>query len=147
MSNLLKFINLPPREKTLFFQAVYYLLVFRIRLALTPPKILFAEVAKTSGAVVAHQPCCVPPVRIARIINQVSRFVPYSTCLSKALAGSVLFARNDCAADLHIGVLINDNRQLEAHAWLSYDGKIVIGNMPDLGLYQELPLKSKEDTL
>ena len=147
MSNLLKFINLPPSEKALLFQAVYYLLVFRIKLVHIPPKILFEEIAKTSGAPVAHQSCCVPPTRIPGIILQASRFVPYSTCLSKALAGSVLFARNHCTADLHIGVLINDKRQLEAHAWLSYDGKVVIGNLPDLGLFKELPLKSKEDKL
>ncbi len=146
MNYLYKFFKMPSSEKALFIQAVYYLLVFRIKLVHTPPKILFAKVAKASSLVMKRPP---PPVisagRIAGIIDQASRFLPYTTCLSKALAASVLFAQNSYMADLHIGVLINKRRQLQAHAWLSHDGNIVLGNLPDLALYQELPLELNGD--
>ncbi len=147
MNNLLKFIKLPLREKVLFFQAAYYLLIFRNKLVQSPPKILFTKVAKAATVAKTQQSPCPPLGRIAGIINQASRIVPYSTCLSKALAASVLFVQNFYAVDLHIDVLINEKRQLEAHAWLSHNGKIVLGNLPNLGLYQELPLKSQMDTL
>jgi hypothetical protein len=149
MSSLLSFINLPIKEKELFFQAIYFLIVFRIKLARTPPKNLFAEIA-AEPSFDGREICLsgyVLPSRIVRIINQASRFVPYTTCLSKALVGSVLFSKNCCKSGLHIGVFVNEKRKLEAHAWLSYDGRIVIGDLPDLSKYQELPLMLQESEL
>jgi hypothetical protein len=145
MNDLLKLVKLPLREKILFFQAIYFLLLFRCKLLYTPPKSLFRQVANAESALKTQQSLRVPPNRITRIVIQASRIIPYSTCLSKALAASVLFAKNCYAADLHIGVFLNEERQLKAHAWLSHQGKIVLGDLPGLGLYQELPLKSQRN--
>ena len=147
MNNLLKFIELPFREKVLFFQATYSLLVFLIKLVYAPSKILFTKVAKAANVSVDQQSPRLPPSRIATMINQASCIVPYLTCLSKALAASALFTKNCYSADLHIGVFIDEKRPLEAHAWLSHKGEIVLGNLPNLGVCQELPLKSHGDTL
>lgn len=146
MNYLHKIFKLPSREKALFIQAVYYLLVFRIKLVHTPPKILFAKVAKASSVVMKRQPPLdISTGRIAGIINQASRFLPYTTCLSKALAGSVLLTQYCYTSDLHIGVLFDETRQLRAHAWLSHNGKIILGNLPNLGSYRDLPLKLNGD--
>jgi hypothetical protein len=148
MSNPLKFIKLPRNEKKVFFQAIYYLIVFRIKLTRIPPKTLFAEVAKaTRNTSKVQQPRCETPERIARMVHQASRFVPNTTCLSKALAGFVIFTKNYYKSDLHIGVFVDDKRTLEAHAWLSYDGRVIIGDLPDLSKYQELPLMLQENEL
>ena len=40
---------------------------------------------------------------------------------------------------LHIGVAREKGENLEAHAWLSLDGRIIVGNVPDLDRYRELP--------
>ncbi len=141
MSKLLKFVNLPSQEKALFCRAIYNLIVFRFKLIYTPTKYLFEQVTNFSCSPPKNCSPCVPPERIACLINQASRCVPFSTCLSKALVGSLLFTKNGCPVDLHIGVFINDSKQLEAHAWLSYDNKIVIGDMPDLRRFKEFPLK------
>lgn len=142
MKPLVKFIYLPTEEKVLFFQSLYYLLIFRIRLITTSPKVLFLIVSRKSDPVVPFKSYRIPSQRIARIINKASVFVPYSTCLSKALAGYVLFAKNSYKTELHIGVLKNQNRQLEGHAWLSYNGKIIIGNLPDINRFKKFDLES-----
>ena len=142
MNNLLKFIKLPFREKVLYLQAMFYLLVFRIKLVYTPPKILFKKVVEVAAVAMAPQSPCLPLSKIIRIINQASRIVPNSKCLAKEFAAFILFAKECYVADLHIGVFINENRQLEAHPWLSHQRQIVLGNVPKLGSLKEIPLKS-----
>lgn len=147
MKQLSKFLSLPIEEKVLFFLSVYYLTIFRIRLITASPKVLFLTVSKKGKILEPFKSCTISSHRIALIINKASGFVPYSTCLSTALAGFVLFAKNSYKTDLHIGVLKNEMQQLEAHAWLSYEGEIIIGNLPDINRFKEFSLKSLGDRL
>ena len=137
-----QFSCLPFAEKFLWFQVIYYLAIFRIKLIVISPKNVFAEVIGHSASQHPIQTSFITSDRIAIIINKVSELLPISTCLSKALASYVLFKKYRYLAELHIGVLKNDRQRLEAHAWLSYGGKIIIGNLPDLSRFRELPLKT-----
>lgn len=141
MNRFMKFACLPFREKLLYFQSIFYLIIFRIKLLYIPPKALFGMATKGADVPLVSQSPTIAPVRLAQIITQASRFVPYSTCLTMALTGSVLFARNCCTSIIHIGVFMDGNRKLNAHAWLSYNGKILLGRLPELNLYKELPIE------
>lgn len=140
MKMFFKFIGLSRQEKKLIFQSIYYLGLFRLKLTTTAPRVLFLIVSKKTNYIAASHLVSVPPHTIARIINKTSRLIPCSTCLSKALAGYVLFAKNHYKINLHIGVRKNEKLELEAHAWLSCDGKIVLGEIPNLHRYHEFKL-------
>jgi hypothetical protein len=138
MIYLLKFFQLPFAEKILFFQACHLLTIYRIHLLVTPVQDLFYQVQSRSRNI-PLTPSSIPPVRMSRLIQIASHFVPGSTCLSNALAGQLLFAGHGYKTQLHIGVARNEQNILEAHAWLSLNGTILIGNLPDLSRFTELP--------
>lgn len=84
-------------------------------------------------------------LRIGQLINVAARIVPCSTCLAKSLAGKVLYAQNGYAAKLHIGVARYYDLDFNAHSWLSVDGKVVLGALPDLENFAEIPIDKSSD--
>lgn len=79
--------------------------------------------------------------RIIRAVTLSSHFSPGSAkCLARALTTQCLLHRAGYATELHIGVLKNDRGQLEAHAWLEYEGIVVMGRLDTLSRYTPLPI-------
>jgi hypothetical protein len=68
-----------------------------------------------------------------------TRYVPVATCLTQALVGQVLLKQHCAPALLRIGVMKNQRGALQAHACVESQGQVVIGNVPDLSLFTELP--------
>jgi hypothetical protein len=61
-------------------------------------------------------------------VETASRRTPgLKTCLAQALAAQVLLTRRGYPALLRIGVAKGERQQLQAHAWVESEGKIVIG--------------------
>jgi hypothetical protein len=50
----------------------------------------------------------------------------------------MLLARRDIATDLHIGARKDEHGQFAAHAWLTYNGTILVGGEDAKDLYREL---------
>lgn len=65
--------------------------------------------------------------QLARRIERLARFVPRASCLTQALALQYLLARAGHACDLHVGVRRDPLGRFEAHAWVSCNGRIVLG--------------------
>lgn len=86
-----------------------------------------------------------PPARLVALLEAAGKLVPFTTCLSKALAGSILMHKYGFDTSLHIGVAKENVDVLEAHAWLSLDGRIIVGNCPDLKRFRELPSIFEKD--
>jgi hypothetical protein len=60
------------------------------------------------------------------------------------LATKVLLGQCGRAAQLRIGIARSGEGQLEAHAWIESEDKVVIGNVKDLSRYTALHLPSLE---
>lgn len=144
MGRLLKLFRLPGREKVFFGHALHLLAAYRIRLQLSSTQQLFDRVQRLSHERYAPEPSPIPPQRLAKLLNIAASCIPCSTCLSKALAGQILFAGHGHKTKLHIGVANNAQQKFEAHAWLSLDDTILIGHLPDLERYHEFPSLGKE---
>jgi hypothetical protein len=65
--------------------------------------------------------------------------VPGTTCLANALAGQRLFAAHGYPTKIHVGVAKDRQDGFQAHAWLTLADEIVVGHLPDMGKYRELP--------
>ena len=63
-------------------------------------------------------------------VQAATNCVPHATCLTQALAGQLLLGVEGIPASVHIAVAKERGGILEAHAWLDFDGKILIGG-PD----------------
>jgi hypothetical protein len=145
IKQLNKFARLSGQKKSLLLLSIYYLSLFRIRLITTSPKTLFTIVSRRAFPASSVGASWIHPEEITRSIAVASRLVPFSTCLSEALAGFILFARYGYKTELHIGVSKDNMQQLEAHAWLSLHGRIILGDLPDLGRFKEFPLPFLKD--
>jgi hypothetical protein len=139
MRRLRKFVDLPKREKQFFFQALLLIMAYRLRLKFLPLQVILQKVERRSQSLLASCPSEIEPKKIARLITAASALVPFSTCLSQALAGKILFAMNGYTTTLHIGVSNTSETGFEAHAWLRQNGEIVLGWLPDMERYRELP--------
>jgi hypothetical protein len=62
-------------------------------------------------------------------VTVASRYVPAATCLTQALATQVLLRRCGYSANLRIGVARSEAGEFQAHAWVEYQGEVVIGGV------------------
>ena len=76
--------------------------------------------------------------RIAWLAKRASNFVPGATCLVQALAGKVIFGLYSYEPTIVIGVKKGDLGDIHSHAWLEYDGQIIIGNLEDIDEYVQI---------
>jgi hypothetical protein len=65
--------------------------------------------------------------RIAWGVAAAARLVPGASCLTQALAGQYLLARQGNASKITIGIERDSGSQLKAHAWLMSGHHIVLG--------------------
>ena len=65
--------------------------------------------------------------RVAWGVAAAARFVPGASCLTQALAGQYLLARQGSTSNIRIGVERDTGKQLKAHAWLISGNHIVLG--------------------
>ena len=124
MDRARKFLTLPAGEKRQLLHAGLLVLAFRLGLWCVPYRVLrrAAEVRCRQS-----QASAATPARIAKQVGQVARFIPVATCLTQALAATVL-----------IGAARDEQGQFKAHAWVEYQGRIVIGDIPGLASFVRL---------
>ncbi len=139
MERIVKFFSLPTVEKTVFFRALILLVVSRFLLQFRQFKNVINYFSRKSAAQKTTLDSIIPPSKVAKLLSVAGNIIPFSTCLSKSLAGSVLFRSLGYQTQLNIGVAREKGFALEAHAWLTLDGIVIVGNRSDLERYRELP--------
>jgi Transglutaminase-like superfamily len=72
-------------------------------------------------------------------VNVSSRYLPGVKCLARALATQVLLTRHGYPSELQIGVAKSEHGELEAHAWVEYQGRVIIGGLSTLSRFVPLP--------
>ncbi|WP_246672152.1 MULTISPECIES: lasso peptide biosynthesis B2 protein [unclassified Mesorhizobium] len=65
--------------------------------------------------------------RVAWGVAAAARLVPGASCLTQALAGQYLLARQGSASKISIGIEKGTGSELKAHAWLMSGNHIVLG--------------------
>jgi hypothetical protein len=80
--------------------------------------------------------------RVVWTVEIASRYVPKATCLTQALAVQLLLGCYGCQSQLCIGVSKNTSGQIDAHAWVESQGRVVLGDWIDLACYSALPVLS-----
>lgn len=144
MQSILRFVQLAPPERALFFRAYCLLTVIRLGLWVKSFNHLRKVLAQTSTfrQTVAEDPLSQRQfiVRIHWAINAACKFMPGSVkCLARALAMKTFLDWANCPAKLVIGVDKNSAAQLEAHAWVEYEGQVIMGQLDDLNRFKPLP--------
>jgi hypothetical protein len=110
---------------------------FRALLWLTPFRRLAPHRSFEGGSV------CRDAARIHRILTAVrlaAPLVPQATCLTRALAARWLLRLRGESAALCFGVDRGESAGFRAHAWLEIQGRVVLGDLPDLARFRRLTL-------
>ena len=140
MQRLRKFLHLNKRDRQLLFSTALLLGMIKLGLWLHPSLIL-----RRLGVGMTQTPDELHPDRdsvnrVVWAVEVVSRYVPGGVkCLARALTTQALLSRRGYLSQLRIGVAKNEQGNLEAHAWVESQGRVVIGGLRDLARYTPLP--------
>lgn len=131
MNRLYKFINLSFKEKKLLGESLFLLIVIRLSLSLLPFRWLNKYL---SGSNLSNSSCQEADwIVVNQVIDSVrvcSRYIPRATCLTQSIAARTLLRSRGQSSELKIGVTKGTRNNLEAHAWIEIDERIVIGKLP-----------------
>jgi hypothetical protein len=82
---------------------------------------------------------------ILRMLRGAARICPVgSTCLTRAITGQHLLRKAGIESRLCIGVMRDDQKQFQAHAWLEKDGRVILGGSQD-EIRQWIPLTGADE--
>lgn len=131
--------------KKLFLQAYIVMCLIRLGLLLLPfnrlqnlilksKKLTWLEIASSEVTVGA----------IARAVNRSGKYSPgQPMCLARALTTAVLMSIYGFPYQINIGVAKGESGKIEAHAWVTWEGKVMVGYLPDLSRYIPMSAKGK----
>jgi Transglutaminase-like superfamily len=128
MRNLSRVLSLSGSE--MLFLARCLLVVAAVRLGLT----LFSynNVRRIVTRLDASRPASFGELRrVAWGVAAAARLVPRASCLTQALSGQYILARQGNASKIRIGIERDTGTQLKAHAWLVSGNHIVLGGSID----------------
>ncbi|MEL6581827.1 MAG: lasso peptide biosynthesis B2 protein [Cyanobacteria bacterium J06607_15] len=141
MKKLLKLLR--TGGKKLFLQTYVVMTVIRLGLLLLPFSRLQDLVLKSEQLTWLAIPGSGQTVR--SIVLAVYRSGKYSPgnplCLARALTTAVLMNIYGFPHQIEIGVAKGKDGKIEAHAWVTSEGKVIVGNLPDLSRY--VPMSSR----
>ncbi|NJM99254.1 MAG: lasso peptide biosynthesis B2 protein [Phormidesmis sp. RL_2_1] len=138
MKKLSQFLRLSWRQQSLLLYGYILLNTIRLALWILP----FGRVRKLLAKV--SQVWCSQPSGntvsvgfIVKVINLVSRYSPgVPRCLVRALTAQILLNHYGYSHQFHIGVAKNELDVFEAHAWIEYEGCVIVGQLSTLSRYR-----------
>jgi hypothetical protein len=124
MRNLSRVLSLNGRE--ILFLAHCLAVVVTVRLGLT--LLSYNKVRRMVTRLDAREPADIGDLRrVAWGVAAAARLVPGASCLTQALSGQYLLARQGSTSKISIGIERNAGTELKAHAWLMSGDHIVLG--------------------
>lgn len=124
-----KLLHLSLSDCYLLVKSLTLVIAVRLGLWILPFRIVQALLAKLIRVTARSSvpASCVPIDRLRWAVTLTSRYVPKATCLTQALVAKVLLSQCGYAAHVRVGVALDASEQLQAHAWIESEGRIVIG--------------------
>ena len=136
-----RYRQLIPFERRMFFSAVLLVPLIRIGLWVLPFRLMQSWVNRIGNLENASARLDRHTSRqVAWSVEAASRRIPRATCLTQGLATQILLGRLGQRAELRLGVARRENGQLEAHAWVETQGRIITGDAVE-GFNRYVPLK------
>lgn len=132
------------REKWLYCNTALWLIAVRTGLYLLPFDWLREWIVSSDKS--SNEPATIDDVReLTEAIERLGRFLSplQINCLPQALVGQKLLRRKGFDVQLKIGVLKNRNDLLAAHAWLEYQGQVILGDLQGLKQFTVFPMRGE----
>ena len=128
MGTIKKLLRMGPRQLLMIPEAVWLTGWYRFQILHRP----FAEISPKIGRMGQETPWDMelPPavMEVRRIVRAVSRRMPWTcNCMVRALTMKKMLARRGISSTLYMGVAMDKNGQMEAHAWLRCGNQYISG--------------------
>lgn len=141
MKQIRSFLALNWSDRWMLLQTYILLTSIRLGLLLLPFERLWKGLIK-----LGQRSCADPTKTVLQTLRQVlwavnlsTRFTPGGAkCLARALTAKVLLDQRQCPIEFKIGVTKKDGK-LDAHAWLEFEGHVVMGQVEQLADYTAMP--------
>lgn len=127
-----RFLGRPLRDQAFVLKSLGVVLAVRVALSTIGYRRLKTVLPTTPAAGAAPEAGSPPPRAVARVawaVTLASRFVPRATCLTQALAGQVLLAREGYPSTIRVGARQSEAGEFLAHAWLLCGPTVVLGGL------------------
>lgn len=139
-----RFLALPRNEKLLFYEALFIISKYHILLKLNGFNHIRNSIFNNQQLRKRHNSTDFPPSiftsGICMAIERAARIIPKTSCLIRAFAAAAMLTKRGYDTELHIGICRGNHGKIDIHAWLTMDGQILTGMLPDLHDFQEFPL-------
>lgn len=130
MKKLSRIIFSSSQKKLLFLQSLFFVWVIRLILWIFPYKRLDKWLSRFDARVRDNNVNDWIIIKsVVRSVRLCSRYVPYASCLTQALATQTILKLKGQSSSLKIGVEKDEDGKLAAHAWVEIEGKIIIGKL------------------
>jgi hypothetical protein len=128
MQLLCRFLRLAPDERRILARATLLLALIHLSLGRIPFTMLQRLVAgrRRSERAVATDRTAIDQI-VWAVTAAGARLPGSPTCLSRALTVQSMLTRRGFSSRLHVGVVRGTAGQLQGHAWVESEGRIVIG--------------------
>jgi len=141
MKALHKFCRLSRADRWLLIKAMLLLAGIRLALWIVPFQTLWRMIGHITGTdPESHQANEAVLNRVAWAVTVASCRLPKLSCLTQALTAQILLCQSGQPAQLRIGLVKSQDGQLQGHAWVICEGRVVIGGVADLSRYLPMPL-------
>jgi hypothetical protein len=134
-----RFWALTPADRRLLVQAACILVAVKLALRCLPLRL-----TQRALGYLGHKPPGTPPgvqERIIWAVSTASGLVPGGgNCLARALTLQTLLARCGVVTEVRIGFARADSGAVEGHAWLTHEGRVIMGDLADLGRFENAPV-------
>ena len=132
-----RFWALTPEDRRLLTQAACLLAAVKLALRCLPLRVTRRALAHLGKR---HNPVSAPSEvqeNAVWAVATASGLVPGGgNCLARALTLQTLLARRGVATVVRIGFARADNGAVEGHAWLIHEGRVIMGDLADLGRFE-----------
>lgn len=128
-SRLLRLIFTDSHKRGIVVRSMFWLAYYRFALWTFPSAVTRNAVIDLDGGELGNERSNKALVSdVMRSVRQCSRFVPFASCLTQALAAKEVLKGYGQSSTVRIGVAPKD-LTIEAHAWLEVEGRIVLGRL------------------
>ena len=136
---ILRFWQVPRREKLLLAEAVVFVAASRLALWCRRKENSWRPLGIPMWTVGG-----VDVERVAWAVRVTAAQIPEASCLTQAMAGREMLERRGVASEIRLGVAME--KGFQAHAWLVVEGRILLGGGVEEGytLLGTLPVRERE---
>ena len=118
------FLKLSFEDKLILIKSFFLIWIIRIMLWILPFSVIQKSFSRFT--IISGESHSIPLEKLTWAVALMSRYVPKATCLTRALTAQILLAGQNYPSNIKIGVS-KTKENFEAHAWLEYNNKIVLG--------------------